>query len=146
MPDPAPRDLLREWQRLMESMLGSAASVAGRAEVPRQLAEAMQRQLELLQEVMERERRLQREVAALVVAPVDAVFDLLQESSAALRKQATALEAAGQALDETAALVKSQAELFERTLGTLRKPTEAAKAAAGLERRPPKPRPRRTTR
>ena len=133
-------DLVREWQRRMESLVSAAASVAGHAELPRQLVEPMERQLELLQQVVEREQRLQREVAGRLAAPFDAVFDLLAESAVALRKQAEALEAAGAALQETAGLVKGQADLFERTVGVLREPTELAKAAAGLERRksPPK--------
>jgi hypothetical protein len=121
---------------MMESLMSSAASVAGRAEVPRQLLEPMQRQVELVQEIVEREQRMQRDVARRLAAPVDAVFDLLEESALTLRKQAEALAAAGSALEETAGLVKSQAELFERTVATLREPTEIAKAAAGLERRP----------
>jgi hypothetical protein len=44
------------------------------------------------------------------------------------------LEAAGRALEETARLVRTQAELFEQTVDTLRQPAELAKAAAGLER------------
>lgn len=138
MPEPSGHDLIDEWQQRMESLVSSAASVAGHAELPRQLVEPMQRQLELLQQVVERERRLQREVAGRLAAPFDAVFDLLAESAVTLGKQAEALEAAGGALQETAALVKTQADLFERTVGALREPTELAKAAAGLERRKPK--------
>jgi hypothetical protein len=41
-------------------------------------------------------------------------------------------------LEDTARLVKTQAELFERAVGALREPTELAKVAAGLERRAPK--------
>jgi hypothetical protein len=129
----------------MESLVSAAASVAGHAELPRQLVEPMERQLELLQQVVEREQRLQRELAGRLAAPFDAVFDLLAESASALQKQAAALEAAGGALQETAALVKGQADLFERTVGVLREPTELAKAAAGLERKAPakkRPRPR----
>ena len=133
MPEPGGRDLLREWRQQMESLV---TSVAGRAELPRQLLEPMQRQLELVQEVVERQQRLQRDVAGRLAAPVDAVFDLLEDSAVALRKQAEALEAAGAALEETAALVKGQAELFERTVGTLREPTEIAKKLAGVERKP----------
>ena len=136
MPELSGRELLREWQKLMDSVVASATSVAGRADLPRQLVEPMQRQLELVQEVIERERRLQRELTGRLVAPVDAVFDLLEESGKMLRRQADALEAAGRALEETAGLMKSQAELFERTIGPLRQPTELAKAAAGLDRRP----------
>ena len=132
------RELLREWQKLMDSMVSSAASVAGRSELPRQLLEPMQRQLELVQEIIERERRLQRELTGRVLAPLDAVFDLLEETGTTLRRQAEALEAAGRALEETAGLVQTQAELFERTIATLRQPAELAKAAAGLERQRPR--------
>jgi hypothetical protein len=65
----------------MDSFVASAASVAGRSEVPRQLLEPMPRQLELVEEVNERERRRQRELAGQLVAPVEAVFDLLEQSS-----------------------------------------------------------------
>lgn len=122
----------------MSSLLASAG---GRAELPRQLLEPLQRQVELVQEMIERERALQRQLAGHLLAPVDAIFDLLEQSTDMLRRQATALEAAGRALGETAALVSTQAELFERTIGVLREPTELAKVAAGLERRPRQPAP-----
>ena len=138
MPDLSGRELLGEWRKLMEAMLASAASVGGRAEIPRQLLEPMQRQVELLQEVIDRERALQRQIAGRLLAPVDAIFDLVEESGQVLRRQAEALEAAGRALEDTARLVQTQAELFDRALGALREPTELAKAAAGLERRAPK--------
>ena len=53
-----------------------------------------------------------------------------------MRQQAEALEEAGRALEQTAALMKAQADLFERTVRTIREPTELAKAAAGIDRRP----------
>jgi hypothetical protein len=93
----------------------------------------MQRQLDLLQELLERERRLQREVISRLLGPADAVFDLLEQSADALQQQAAALEEAGRALEQTAALMKAQAELFERTVHALREPTELAKAASGVE-------------
>jgi chromosome condensin MukBEF complex kleisin-like MukF subunit len=130
-------ELLGEWRKAMNSLVSSAASeVTNRAEIPRQLLEPMQRQIELVQEVIERERNLQRELAGRVIAPVDAIFNMLEETGVMLRKQAETLEAAGRALEETAGLVKTQAELFDRTIGVLREPTELAKVAAGLERRP----------
>ncbi len=135
MPELSGRELLGEWRKLMDSVVASAASVGSRAELARQLLEPMQRQLELVQEVIERERRLQKQLAGHLIAPVDAIFDLLEESGLMLRRQADALSAAGRALEETAGLVKSQAELFERTIGALREPAEVAKAAAGLDRR-----------
>jgi hypothetical protein len=138
VPDLSGSELLGEWRKLMDSVVASAASIGGRTEIPRQLLEPMQRQIELLQEVIARERALQRQIAGRILAPVDAIFDLVEESGAVLRRQAEALEAAGRALEDTARLVKTQAELFEHTLATLREPTELAKVAAGLDRRPRK--------
>jgi hypothetical protein len=135
VPELSGRELLAEWRRLMESVVASAASVGGRAELPRRLLEPMQRQLELVQEVLERERRLQKQLAGHLIAPVDATFDLLEENGLILRRQAEALETAGHALQETARLVKRQAELFDRTIGVLGEPAERAKVAAGLDRR-----------
>jgi hypothetical protein len=136
MSEPRGSDLLGEWRRVMESVVSSATSVAGRSQIPRDLMRASQRQLELLQEVVERERRLQRDLTALVIAPVDAVFDLLEETGQTLRLQAEALESAGRALEDTAGLMKRQSERFERTVSALRQPADLAKAAAGVQRRP----------
>jgi hypothetical protein len=130
------RELLREWKSLMDSVVRSAASVAGRPELPRQLLETMQRQLELVEEIVERERRLQTDLTGRLLAPADAVFDLVEQTGTTLRRQAEALEAAGRALQESARLVRTQAELFERTTGSLRQPVELAKAVAGAKRDP----------
>jgi hypothetical protein len=132
MPELSGRALLREWRTLMETVIASAASATPRAELPRELLDAMARQIELVQEVIERERHLRKDLADRVSAPIDALFDLLEQTGATLRRQAETLEAAGQALEETAGMMKRQAELFERTIGVLRQPADAAKVAAGL--------------
>jgi hypothetical protein len=137
-PELSGRELLHEWQRLMDSVVKSAASAAGHPDLPRQLVEPMQRQVDLLREIVEKERRVQSELAAQLLAPFDAVFDLLEESATSLRHQGEALESAARALEETAGLMKGQAELFERTIGAMRQPAELAKRVAGVERRPRK--------
>lgn len=131
MPELSGSELLHEWRRLMDSVVASAASVAGHSELPRQLLEQVQRQLELVQEIVDRERRMQRDLTDRLLAPVDAVFDLLEQSGTMLHQQADTLESAGRALEETSRLMKSQAELFEQTIRTLRVPVELAKASAG---------------
>ncbi len=124
----------------MESVLSSAASAAGRADIPSELLGAMQRQVELVQEVVERERRAQSDLASRLLGPVDAVFDLLEESGATIRAQAAALESAGHALEESAGMMKRQAETFERAIATLRQPVELAKGSGARRRaRPAKP-------
>ena len=138
MPDLSGRELLKEWREVMDSVVASAASAAGRSELPRDLLRATQRQLELVQNIIDSEQRLQGDLVGTIFAPVDAVFDMLQETGSTLRRQAEALEAAGRALEETARLMKGQAELFERMIATLRQPSDLAKAAAGSVRRPGK--------
>jgi ABC-type transporter Mla subunit MlaD len=135
VPDLSGRELLREWRTVMDALIASAATVGGRTEIPHQLLESMQHQLELVQDVIERERRLQKQLVGYVLAPADAIFDLLEDSGVMLRRQAEALEAAGRAIEETAELMKNQAKLFERTVGVLREPAQQARAVAGLERR-----------
>jgi hypothetical protein len=142
MPDG--RDILREWQDAMQSIASTARGAAGRTELPKALTGPMQRQLELLQEVVERERRLQADVLGRLLGPVDAVFDLLEESGRTFRAQAEALEEASRALEQTAALMQVQAEVFERAIKALREPAEVMKSVAGVERakRTAKPRKR----
>jgi hypothetical protein len=137
LPEHSGRELLEEWRQVMESLVSSAASRAGGSALPGDLMRAMQRQLELVQELLERES-LPRALGTRLTAPVDAAFDLLEETGSTLRRQAEALEAAGRALEETAGLMKSQAALFERTVGALRQPADLAKAATGLGRRAPR--------
>ena len=134
MPERSGRERVEEWRQLMESLVSSAASAAGRPELPRDVLGAMQRQATLVQELIDRERKLQREITGRLVAPVDAVFDLLEETGATLRAQAEAVEAASRALTEAAVLMQRQAELFERTIVAVRQPADFVKAATGLER------------
>ena len=89
----------------------------------------------LMEGVVERERRIQSDLAGYAFAPVDVVFDLLEETGTTLRRQAEALGAAGRALEETAALMEHQAELFERSVGTLRRPAELARSVSGAPQR-----------
>jgi hypothetical protein len=116
-------DLLRDWQSAMTSV------------IPKQLLGPLKRQTDLIGDVLERERKLQREVLGHVFAPLDAVFDLLEQSGATIRQQAEALEQAARALEDTAVLMKAQAELFERGIQAIREPADLARAAAGLEKR-----------
>ena len=82
--------------------------------------------------------RRQRELAGHVLAPVEAVFDLLEGTGQMLHRQAEALEAAGDALRDAAGLVKAHAAAMQQTLAAVRTPAEVARRVAGLEPRRPK--------
>ena len=133
MPDG--KDILREWQDAMQSIAGAAMGAAGRSELPKALLTPMQRQLELLQEVVERERNLQGELLGHLLDPIDAVFDLLEESGKTFRAQADALEEAAAALKQTASLMQAQAEIYEGTIRALREPADLARRVAGAKPR-----------
>jgi hypothetical protein len=126
MPDGGGLDLLRDWQSAMQSV------------IPKQLLGPLQRQADLIGDVLERERRLQSEVLGYAFAPFDAVFDLLEQSGTTFRRQAEALEQAARALQETAVLMKTQADIFEAGVRAIREPTDLARSVAGLDKRPAK--------
>jgi hypothetical protein len=126
MPDGGGLDLLRDWQSAMTSV------------IPKQLLGPLQRQADLIGDVLERERRLQTEVLGYAFAPLDAVFDLLEQSGSTFRRQAEALEQAARALQETAVLMQTQADIFEAGVRAIREPTDLARSVAGLEKRPAK--------
>jgi methyl-accepting chemotaxis protein len=132
---PDGRDILRDWQGAMEAIASTARDAAGRSQLPKALMGPMQRQLELVQEIVERERKLQSELAGHLLDPIDAVFDLLEESGKTFRAQADALEEASAALEQTAKLMQTQAEIYEGTIRALREPADVARRVAGAKPR-----------
>ena len=90
-----------------------------------------------MQSVLERERGLQRDLLTRVFEPYDAAFDLLEQSGAALREQAEAIEHAARSLEQAAGLMKTKADLFERTVRMLREPSRRIESVVGLDPRRP---------
>ena len=138
----------------MQSIVGAARGAAGRSELPKALLTPMQRQLELVQAVVERERNRQAEVFGQLLDPIDAVLDLLEESGMTFRAQAEALEQASAALEQTAVLMQRQAEIYENTIkgaaragqaGPPRRRCQSRAARAAVRSRPPRSRPRGRT-
>jgi hypothetical protein len=129
------RDILRDWQEAMQAIASAARSAAGRSDLPKALLTPMQKQLELVQEVVERERALQAELVGYVLDPIDAVFDLLEDSGKTFRAQAEALEQASAALAQTAQLMQTQAEIYDSTIRTLREPAALARRVSGARPR-----------
>jgi uncharacterized protein (DUF885 family) len=129
--EPPAKDLVREWQAAMQSVISAVGSAAGGSDAARQLLAPMRRQTQLLEQALEQLQELQRDVVAQAFKPVDAMFDLLERSGSMMREQAEALEQAAQAVERAAGLMRLQAELFETSTRTARTPTDVLKSAAG---------------
>jgi hypothetical protein len=84
---------------------------------------------------LERQVRLLQTLVERSLARFDAVFDLLEQSGAAMHRQADALSESARALEQAAELMRVQAELYERTVRTARAPATVAKGLAGIRRR-----------
>jgi hypothetical protein len=108
----------------------------GKDILPRALLAPIRLQIEMLQEVVERERKLRAEVFGRLLDPMDSVLDLLEESGKTFRAQADALAEASAALQQTATLMQTQAEIYESTIRALREPAALARRVSGAKPRP----------
>jgi methyl-accepting chemotaxis protein len=134
MAGPPAGDLVREWQAAMQSVISAVGSAAGRSDAARQMLAPMERQVELLEQALEHQQKIQRDLVDRAFKPVDAMFDLLERSGSMMHEQAEALEQAAQAVERAAGLIRRQAELFETSTRTVRKPAGVLKSAAGSGR------------
>ena len=136
MPQPGPADLLREWQRAIEELTRSSFAGFGDPDLIRRLVAPMQGQTDLLGELLDQQRRFQRELSQGMFKPLDDMRDLLDEAARPMRTQAEALKEAAAALDRVASLLAAQAALVERTSAALRQRTDALRSLlAPLEAR-----------
>lgn len=127
MPEPA--DALRAADKLLRDLRGAIAAGAGQADVGRHVAE-------VVETVVDRQRALEQEVRGRVLAPVTLALDVVEQSAAAMRAQAKALEAASVAFRQASEMLDLQAAVLERTAESLRDPVGTVRAAgAGALRR-----------
>jgi len=113
MADPA--DLLGPWRGVLNQLRGAAAPLTGASE----------------------------DALRQLLAPVNVMLELLEQSAAAMRTQAQAFNAAATSFKQAADLLELQAELLEGARDSLRDPTLPLRAAGGAVRtRAPRPRKR----
>jgi hypothetical protein len=115
----------------MESVVAAVASVPGGSAVGRQLLEPLTQQTELLRQAVEQQQRIQAQLVERAFAPVDAIFDLLENTGAMMREQAEALHQAAQGVERAAEVTRMQAELFEGATRAARLPSDAVRSVAG---------------
>jgi hypothetical protein len=123
MADPA--DLFKAWQDAIREVGGVAASlVSAPAGLAGDLLGPLQRQAELLEQVLQRQIDFER-----ALAPARAALDLVDQAASTMRAQATAFRAASLSFGQAAELLEQQAEIIERAGGTLRDPVAALRSA-----------------
>src|SRR3954452_17881909 len=116
-------DILGAWRDLTKQITGLAGSVAGQAAGPgRDLLGPLQRQAELIEQVLRRQIELEQELVRRAVAPAQAVADALESAPDARRGQATAFRPAAPSSTQAAALLDAQPLALEQTLASLRLP------------------------
>jgi len=127
-----PSDLLRAWQSAIRDLGGTAASLAsGPAGVASDLLRPLQRQAELLQQVLERQLDFERELLGRAIAPLRATLELVDQATGTLHAQATSFRAASRTFGQLADLMDQQADLLERAGTTLRDPLATFRASGG---------------
>ena len=107
MPELPGTDLLRDWQKMMQS-------------------------------VLERERELQRDLLGRAFEPFDAPSAFWSRAGRRCASRRSAIEHAAKSLEQAAALMKTQADLFERTIRIMREPSRRIESAMGVD--PQRPR------
>jgi hypothetical protein len=133
-----PSDLLHAWEQVIRQLRGAAAPLTDQSELTRVLLVPIQKQAELLEQLLHRQAELEKELAGRVLAPVTVALDLVEQSSAAMRAQAKALDAASASFKQAAELLELQASLLERATATVRDPVAALRSAGGAVTRGPR--------
>jgi len=120
MADPPPPDPLRAWQEAVARLLQPPV-LAGQPELVQQFLAPFQRQAELLQEALDQQARLQREMTRQALEPVDELVGLVEQAATSMRQGAEAFGHASSALGRIAEMLDGQAAVVERTAAVARR-------------------------
>jgi len=121
MADPA--DLLRAWQNAIRDLGGVAGSVAAAsAGIAGDLPLRLQRQAELLQQMLQRQLDFERELVRRAVAPLRTSLDLVDQATGNFHEQAATFRGASKTFAQLADVMEQQARLLDRASATLRDP------------------------
>ena len=132
IPDPvsAWRDATAQLQRLATSLAGQASTGA------RDVLEPLQRQTELIEQLLRRQLAVEQQLIRDAVAPAQAAADALERAPDAMRAQAAAFRAAASSFTQAAELMDVQAVALEQTLAIMRAPIQLGQRALGRRDRP----------
>lgn len=120
-------DLIRAWREVTQQVRGVASGIAG--QVPQEVLNPLQRQADVIEQLIRRQIDLEHEVVRRALAPAEATVNALAAAPDAMRAQATAFRAAATSFNQAADLLELQATALEQALSALRAPAQFATRA-----------------
>jgi hypothetical protein len=129
MADPA--DLVRAWQDAVHQLRKVAAPNLDQSMLS-QLIAPLQRQAEIFEQTLRRQAEFDAQLGRRLLAPMESVVAVLDQTPAAMRAQAQAFQAAASSFKQAAEVLEAQAAAMERVISTIRLPTELLKSVGGL--------------
>ena len=126
-------DLLAAWRDAAGQLHRAATAVADEAgHGAREVLAPLQRQSELVEQLLHRQLELEQERARRALAPALATAEALDKAPAAMRAQAAAFRTAAASFHQAADLLDVQAAAVDQTIGALQAPVDLARR--GLRR------------
>jgi hypothetical protein len=123
-------DLIGAWRETTHQLRGLADSVAGQAGHVPQLLPPLQRQADVIEQMLRRQLVLEQDLLRRAVAPAQATAAALERTPEAIRAQAAAFRTAAAAFGQAADLLDVQAAAIEQTVAALTAPIHAARHLA----------------
>jgi len=121
-------DAVRQLQQLASSIAGDTTGAA------RDLLGPLQRQTEIVEQLLRRQIEIEQELVNRAIAPARATAEALEKAPAAMRAQAAAFRAAAASFTQAGELLEVQAAAVEQTIAALLAPVHMAQR--GLGQRP----------
>ena len=103
--------------------------VSAPPEVAEQLAAPLQRQAELLEQILQRQIEFEGDLIARLLGPAGTIFDLVEQTATAMQAQTAAFRAAAASFTQIADLVEQQVELLQLARESVLAPVTALRAA-----------------
>ena len=119
-------DLVRAWRDVTQQIRSLAGSVAGQVPQGLDVLGPLQRQADLIEQLIRRQVDLEQDLVRRALAPAEATMSALESAPESMRAQATAFRAAATAFNQAADLLDLQAGALEQTLAAFKAPAQLA--------------------